>query len=310
VRLRRSLVLAAGCALAAAPAAHASNDALATPTALTYGTAQQVDTSNYTVEAGEQNTTTFPQQCDSDHPVGAGRTAWYTVTGTGGPVTVSTQGSAIDTALFVYTGSPSGALVGCSDDAQGGIQSLVSFDSVQGTTYAIQVGTACNANGPPPCNQPPDGGPVNILASGTPPSGSSPAPPSGGSPAGPPSSGSPSPGGGAPTALPALKASAALTTALAKGRTLIRSLRVSGAPAGSSIAVSCSPKKKSGCPFTAKKLAVKSGKPVSLSSLFEKSKLKAGTVVTLRITKPGFRGLVITYRMRAHKSPSRTVATS
>src|SRR3954454_10172852 len=123
-----SLVLAAA-ALIAAPSARAA-DGLATPTALTLNSPFSESAAGFTVENGEQNTTApFNQQCDSGHNVGAARTGWYTIQGTGAQLTATTEASDFDTSLFVYSGAASGNLVGCSDDAGGGIASIVEFGS-------------------------------------------------------------------------------------------------------------------------------------------------------------------------------------
>src|SRR4051812_40935806 len=160
-----SLILAAA-ALVAAPSARAA-DGLATPTALTLNSPFSESAAGFTVEGGEQNTTApFNQQCDSGHNVGVARTGWYTIQGTGDQITVTTASSDFDTALFVYSGAASGNLVGCSDDDGGGITSIVQFGSTAGTTYFLQVGTACNEAQPSQCSQAPAAGAITVRASG------------------------------------------------------------------------------------------------------------------------------------------------
>jgi hypothetical protein len=61
-------------ALTAAPVAAAS-DFMSSPTQLANGVVQQVDTSGYSTESDEQNTTFFPSMCGSGRPVGVARTA-------------------------------------------------------------------------------------------------------------------------------------------------------------------------------------------------------------------------------------------
>lgn len=75
---------------------------------------------------------------------------WYRFTAaTTGTVTANTFGSNYDTILSVYTGS-CGALVpvasGCNDDANGTVQSQVSFSTTAGTTYFVMV-TAYSGTG-------------------------------------------------------------------------------------------------------------------------------------------------------------------
>jgi len=89
-------------ALAAAPAAFADN-LMAFPTLITPGYGSQADTTFYNTETGEQNTTTFPNECGSGHPVGVTRTGWYALRGNGGVATVTTAGSDFNTALFAHT---------------------------------------------------------------------------------------------------------------------------------------------------------------------------------------------------------------
>src|SRR4051812_49646560 len=128
-----ALTLVVAAFAVAAPAALASNDSSATPTPLSYGSPEQINTSAYTVQPGEQNTTApFTQQCDSGHNVGAARTAWYSIKDAVGTVNVTTGGSDFDTSLFVYEGSPGGRVVSCSDDSDTDVQALTSFDATAG----------------------------------------------------------------------------------------------------------------------------------------------------------------------------------
>jgi hypothetical protein len=148
-----------------APAASAG-DLLGSPTPLTFGSPQQENTAAYGVE-GEQNVfAPFTQTCDVGREVGVARTAWFTVQGTGGPVTVSTKDSSFDTSMFVYSGSPSGALVTCSDDGPGtGIWGSATFNTASGATYAVQAGSFCDSSFARACTGPPSGGTLSILAS-------------------------------------------------------------------------------------------------------------------------------------------------
>lgn len=76
----------------------------------------------------------------------AGRTLWYTVTGTGGELTVDTAGSNFDTAIAVYA-SDGGTLteIACADDVPPfefvrTLQASVTFPTDAGATYYVQVG--------------------------------------------------------------------------------------------------------------------------------------------------------------------------
>jgi hypothetical protein len=151
-------------AVVAAPAALAA-DSMSASTALTYGAPVQENTAAFTIDPGEPNTTEpFVQTCGTSHGVGVARTAWFTVQGTGGSVTVATGGP-LDTALFVYSGSPAGTLVTCSDDSGGLVLSSVTFSTTAGAIYAIQAGTFCSsAAGCATAN----GGNLTVLATAAP----------------------------------------------------------------------------------------------------------------------------------------------
>lgn len=177
----------------AAPAALAA-DSMSAPTALAYGTLAQENTAAYTIDSGEQNTIgPFAQTCGSGHGVGVAKTAWFTVQGTGGSVTVATGGP-LDTALFVYSGSPAGALVSCNDDSGGFPLSKVTFITTAGAIYAIQAGTFCAAS----CATA-NGGELAVLATAAPVEppptggGGSNPPPAGGSNPAPPAASNPAP---------------------------------------------------------------------------------------------------------------------
>jgi hypothetical protein len=74
-----------------------------------------------------------------------GSTVWYTIEGTGGPITIDTAGSGFDTAIAVYTNGEAWEEVACNDDVPTGtigfsFQAAVTFDTVHGQTYYVQVG--------------------------------------------------------------------------------------------------------------------------------------------------------------------------
>lgn len=81
---------------------------------------------------------------DPDMGCGYGRnskTVWFRWNATAsGPVLIHTFNSDYDTVLAVFTGSRGAlSLVGCNDDSEGTLQSLVRFTSSAGTTYWIEV---------------------------------------------------------------------------------------------------------------------------------------------------------------------------
>lgn len=99
-------------------------------------------------------------------------TLWWSFTGNGGPLTVSTLSSSFDTVLAVYE-MPSRALITCNDDLQPAdptrpdlhyrLASELLLDTVAGREYALQVGgctpaEACGAGS----------GTVSLLVSKTP----------------------------------------------------------------------------------------------------------------------------------------------
>jgi hypothetical protein len=81
--------------------------------------------------------------------VPVGHTVWYTIVGTGGPVTVDTAGSDFDTVVAVYTSDGAGGFTpvpgACVDDVPiqpfgRTLQAAVTWDTVAGTTYYVQIG--------------------------------------------------------------------------------------------------------------------------------------------------------------------------
>jgi hypothetical protein len=165
----------------AAAAAAPVNDDVANVRNLPLNTPDTISTVGATTEPGEPFT--YPVgfwtvRTGFEHYVGA--TAWYRVAGTGNPITLSTAGSTtsgggrLDTFLVRYNSGTSldtaGAL--CSDDVGGSdVSSTITFDSVAGRAYLVQVGGAqYRAAGTPDPLEPPTPrtGTVHLLAQGTP----------------------------------------------------------------------------------------------------------------------------------------------
>lgn len=75
-----------------------------------------------------------------------GRTLWYSIEGTGGPITIDTAGSGIDTLIGVYVASDGGyEEVGCIDDVffdpvGATYQAALTIDTEEGVTYYVQIG--------------------------------------------------------------------------------------------------------------------------------------------------------------------------
>ncbi|MGH7540346.1 MAG: hypothetical protein ACRELC_05055, partial [Gemmatimonadota bacterium] len=129
-----TLLTTSGVAHAAPPTNDDFADAIAVTEPLPYTDSQ--DTSEATSEAGE------PGLAD----LGCGfiaATVWYSFTPSVDTIVAAdTVGSDFDTILAVWEGSDIGSLtlVGCADDARGGLQSTVPFLAEGGVEYHIQVG--------------------------------------------------------------------------------------------------------------------------------------------------------------------------
>lgn len=310
-------------ALFAVADAHAS-DASSTPTPLNSSVATTEDARSYTVEPQEQNTfAPFAQQCSSGHTVGAARTAWYSVQGTGGPIAITTSGSDFDTALFVYTGSPSGPVAACSDDTSDSTQAAVTFTSTAGTTYLIQVGRACNETGPPKCTDNPSAGLVSITASLAAPNRDLDGDGYVGSAFGGPDcndgAAAINPGAhdvphdgidqdcdGKDDPYPALAVTATMAVDYVGQSTRVRGLRVQGAPIGARVVVTCTPKRR-GCRFTRKSVLVRSAKPLQLGKYFKGTRLRKDARVDVLVTSPGQIGSLTRYSMRVRHFPRKTI---
>jgi Ca2+-binding RTX toxin-like protein len=128
------LLATSGVAHAAPPTNDDFADAIAVTEPLPYTDTQ--DTSEATFEAGE------PTLADLGCGF-VGATVWYSFApSVDSIVAADTVGSDFDTILAVWEGSDLGslALVGCADDARGGLLSSVPFLAEAGVEYRIQVG--------------------------------------------------------------------------------------------------------------------------------------------------------------------------
>jgi Putative metal-binding motif/Bacterial pre-peptidase C-terminal domain len=323
--VRLALAAAAALLLVAPTAAYAS-DSSAMPSALTSGVAATADTTGYSIEPNEPNTREpFTQQCGSPYNVGVARTAWYTVQGAGGQVTVTTSGSDFDTSLFVYTGSPGGGVVACNDDqSDSDTTSSVSFPSTAGTTYFIQVGRACNEVGPPKCADNPPSGTLSLTATALSTNTVGDADHDGyvssalggpdcddGNPAihpgvaDVPHDGIDQDCSGKDAPYPRLRVTTAVSVGYARRFTVITQLKVTGAQRGSTIRLSCSSRRK-GCRFTRRTITVRSAGTVRLGKYLKKAHYRKGARITLSVAKPGYIGTHIRYTVRLHRLPAKT----
>jgi Putative metal-binding motif/Bacterial pre-peptidase C-terminal domain len=322
----RFVVAALALLLLVAPSTAFAGDSSATPSALTSGATATADTTGYTVEPNEPNThEPFNQQCGSPYNVGVARTAWYTIQGAGGQVTVTTQGSDFDTALFVYTGSLSGGVVACNDDrSDTDTTSSVSFPSTPGTTYFIQVGRACNEVGPPKCADNPPSGTLSLTATALSTTTPGDADHDGyvtnalGGPdcndANPaihpgatdiPHDGIDQDCSGKDAPYPRLRVTTSVSVGYGRAFTIISSLKVTGALPGSRIRLSCASRHR-GCRFSHRTVSVHSARAVQLGRYLKKARYKRGATITLQVSRPGYIGAHIRYTVRLHRLPTRT----
>jgi len=181
-RMKLTLAIMAAAALGLAAVAQANqNDNINAAVALTLNVFDETTNIGSTVQPGEPLTPPSNSWCpENDIQRYAGATLWYFVTGNGKQIDVSTEGSAIDTVMAVYktATSPSVAnVIKCSDDSAGDLFSRVSFQSLAGAGYLIQVGgrQLCPADVAPCFNgagvQPaaPPTGTIRVIARFTPP---------------------------------------------------------------------------------------------------------------------------------------------
>jgi len=165
VQRRWLLVLAAIVWLAAPQAALANNDNWQSADSIFFQATETASTAAYTTQLGEPVAPTATPACPR-----MGKTAWWRITGTGQQITLSTAvpgATDFDTVMAVMTGTPdAGSRIACNDDRPAGDalhRSELTFNSVRGTPYLVQVG------GVDPCNPPlaacPRSGTVVVRAS-------------------------------------------------------------------------------------------------------------------------------------------------
>jgi hypothetical protein len=129
----------------AAPATALASDSWTAPSDLFVQRAEVENTTSYGVESFEPTGT---------HPGcrAVGKTAWWRITGNGQSITLSTAlaPTNFDTVLSVYTGAPpSPTFKACNDNLPGDVlnRSQLTFASVRGTSYLVQVGGFDNCAG-------------------------------------------------------------------------------------------------------------------------------------------------------------------
>jgi hypothetical protein len=147
---------AAAAVLFCAAPALADNDEFASAKSLPYGVVDDtVSNATGSTEVGESLTA----KGDGDRNVcrysptsfsQADKTFWWTIVGTGRRVRVETTGSTFDSHLGIFTGSLNDTAAFCFD---GDPNDFITFDTVAGTVYRIQVG-ACAQNMPSGCGSP------------------------------------------------------------------------------------------------------------------------------------------------------------
>lgn len=140
---RLRLLLAATIAATLLPATGASalpgSDNFQDAPALLFSVPGSVNNQSYTTQGGAEPAPGTPTCPAMSH------TAWWRIAGTGQAITLSTLDSNFDTVLAVYDqggGDPiSGNRIACNnDDGTGASTSEVTFTSVRGRSYLVQVG--------------------------------------------------------------------------------------------------------------------------------------------------------------------------
>jgi hypothetical protein len=79
-----------------------------------------------------------------------GHTVWYTIIGTGGPITIDTSASDFDTVAAAYVPDGGGLTeIACIDDVEfvpigTSLQAVLTFDTEAGVEYYVQIGGFSN----------------------------------------------------------------------------------------------------------------------------------------------------------------------
>jgi hypothetical protein len=125
-----------------------ANDNFADARYLPFGVTDSADNTTATTQPGETLTAMGADyQCENGGNTSqADRTLWWWVTGTGRPLTVTTDGSNFDTHLGIFSDGLDGPAA-CQDADP---TETLTIDSVAGQTYRIQVG-GCAMSAPSPC---------------------------------------------------------------------------------------------------------------------------------------------------------------
>jgi len=126
---------------AASSLAAVGSDSYSTPAPLLFSVAGTVASNlGYTTQGGEPVAATVTPPCPA-----MSKTAWWRITGNGQPIALTTGASNFDTVLAVYdapTGTPiADNQVACNDNAAGVTTSALTFSSVRGKAYLVQVGS-------------------------------------------------------------------------------------------------------------------------------------------------------------------------
>jgi hypothetical protein len=269
------------------------NDRSTFPTPLTAGVVLTDSNRLSTTNSGETLKCVKP----NGSTVSYSHTIWYSFHAASAGHAIFQASGSTEPILSVYSGSTQ---IACNADAESSNpKSVVGVDLAAGD-YLIQLGRNGSASAP-------EGSPVTVVTSFT-------ASPSSGG-------GQPTGGGGAtnpsPTTPSSTKTNSPGTTAkspsvvsgrlaqkfsLVDGLTVAKKLKVSGAPAGAMVKLTCTGKNV-GCPFVAKSFAVKSAKALDLLSAIGSAKLAPGAVLRVAISAPSYIGAVTEFDVREGKTP-------